>query len=314
MNRLLLFFFLLNIFSFHAQFAPAVDQIGTSAISKDSAIFQFWASEGIVYRGWQNISDKKIGQATIGKIEDGLGSPDSRVISLGDSGVITLSFPHRIQNGVGPDFAVFENSFNSTYLELAFVEVSSDGSHFIRFPSTSLNPIVLQLGNDAIMEASKIDNLAGKYKGGYGTPFDLEILKDSSNLDVQNVRFVRLIDVVGSINPMYGTRDSQGNLINDPFPTPFPSSGFDLDAVGVINSEYASIKEKKIQFNLWPNPSNKDVYIELSTNEEIKILNSVGQQVYKTNGVGLIKIDVSYLDCGIYYLRVNVSVHKIMIQ
>ena len=178
MNKFLLFFFLLNFFRFNAQFAPAVDQIGTTAISKDSAVFQFWAIEGVISRGWQNITDKKLGLATIGKIEDGLGSPDSRVISLGDSGVITLTFPHRIQNGVGPDFAVFENSFNSTYLELAFVEVSSDGNHFIRFPSTSLTPTVIQLGNDAIMEATKIDNLAGKYKAGFGTPFDLELLKE----------------------------------------------------------------------------------------------------------------------------------------
>ena len=29
--------------------------------------------------------------------------------------------------------------------------------------------------------------------------------------------------------------DQYLNKINDPFPTPFPSSGFDLDAVGVIN-------------------------------------------------------------------------------
>jgi hypothetical protein len=225
-----------------------------------------------------------------------------------------LSFPHRIQNGLGPDFAVFENSFNSTYLELAFVEVSSDGIRFIRFPSTSLTPTVLQLGNDAIMEATKIDNLAGKYKAGFGTPFDLEILKDSSNLDLQNIKFVRLIDAVGSINPIYGTRDSKGNLINDPFPTPFPSSGFDLDAVGVINSEYASIKEKEIQFKIWPNPSNKDIYIELSTNEEIKILNSIGLQVYKTEGVGQIKIDVSDFEKGIYFIQLNNSVQKIMVQ
>jgi len=314
MNKLLLFFFLFNIFSFHAQFAPAVDQIGTTAISKDSGIFQFWASEGVVTRGWQNITDKKLGLATIGKIEDGLGSPDSRVISLGDSGVITLTFPHRIQNGVGPDFAVFENSFNSTYLELAFVEVSSDGIRFIRFPSTSLTPTVLQLGNDAIMEAAKIDNLAGKYKAGFGTPFDLEILKDSSNLDLQNIKFVRLIDAVGSINPIYGTRDSKGNLINDPFPTPYPSAGFDLDAVGVINSEYASIVEKEIQVRIWPNSSSKDLYIALSTYEEIKILNSIGQQVYKTEGVGQIKIDVSDFDKGIYFIQLNNSVQKIMVQ
>ena len=314
MNKFLLVFFLLNFFKFNAQFAPAVDEKGTTAISKDSAVFQFWASEGIVSRGLQNITDKKLGLATIGKIEDGLGSPDSRVISLGDSGVITLTFPHRIQNGVGPDFAVFENSFNSTYLELAFVEVSSDGNDFIRFPSTSLTPTVLQLGNDAIMEATQIDNLAGKYKGGFGTPFDLEIVKDSSNLDVQNIKFVRLIDVIGSINPIIGTKDSKGNLINDPFPTPYPSAGFDLDAVGVINSEFTSINEKEIQNRIWPNPSSKDLYIELSTNKEIKILNAIGQQVYKTEGVGQIKIDVSDFDKGIYFIQLNNSVQKILVQ
>lgn len=314
MNKFLLIFFLLNFFRFNAQFAPAVDQIGTTAISKDSAVFQFWASEGIVSRGWQNIADKKLGLASVGELEDGLGSPDARVVSLGDSGVITLSFPHRIQNGVGPDFAVFENSFNSTYLELAFVEVSSDGNHFIRFPSTSLTPTVIQLGNDAIMEATKIDNLAGKYKAGFGTPFDLELLKDSSNLDLQNIKFVRLIDVIGSINPTIGTKDSKGNLINDPFPTPYPSSGFDLDAVGVINSEYASINEKEIQVRIWPNPSSKDLYIALSTNQEIKILNAIGQQVYKSEGVGQIKIDVSDFDKGIYFVHLNNSVQKIMVQ
>lgn len=314
MNKFLLFFFLLIFFKFNAQFAPAVDQIGTTAISKDSGVFQFWASEGIVSRGWQNIADKKLGLASVGELEDVLGSPDARVVSLGDSGVITLSFPHRIQNGVGPDFAVFENSFNSTYLELAFVEVSSDGNHFIRFPSTSLTPTVIQLGNDAIMEATQIDNLAGKYKGGFGTPFDLEIIKDSSNLDLQNIKFVRLIDVIGSINPIYGTKDNKGNLINDPFPTPYPSSGFDLDAVGVINSEYVSINEKEIQVRIWPNPSSKDLYIALSTNQEIKILNAIGQQVYKSEGVGQIKIDVSDFDKGIYFVHLNNSVQKIMVQ
>ena len=314
MNKFLSVFFLLNFFRLHAQFAPAVDEIGTTAISKDSAVFQFWASDGIVFRGWQNIADKKLGLASVGELEDGLGSPDARVVSLGDSGVITLSFPHRIQNGVGPDFAVFENSFNSTYLELAFVEVSSDGNHFIRFPSTSLTPTVLQLGNDAIMEATQMDNLAGKYKGGFGTPFDLEIVKDSPNLDVQKIKFVRLIDVIGSINPIYGTKDSKGNLINDPFPTPYPSAGFDLDAVGVINSEYASINEKEIQVRIWPNPSSKDLYIALSTNQEIKILNAIGQQVYKAEGVGQIKIDVSDFDNGIYFVHLNNSVQKIMVQ
>ncbi len=57
-----------------------------------------------------------------------------------------------------------------------------------------------------------------------------------------------MTDVVGSISSTYGTLDDQNNaifngaygttnqLINDPFPTPFSSSGFDLDAIGVLNA------------------------------------------------------------------------------
>jgi hypothetical protein len=87
-----------------------------------------------------------------------------------------------------------------------------------------------------------------------------------------------------------------------------------LDAVGVINSEFASINEKEIQNRIWPNPSSKDLYIELTTNKEIKILNAIGQQVYKTEGVGQIKIDVSDFDKGIYFVHLNNSVQKIMVQ
>jgi hypothetical protein len=35
----------------------------------------------------------------------------------------------------------------------------------------------------------------------------------------------------------YASCDSQGHQINDPWPTPFPTGGFDLDAVGVIHQK-----------------------------------------------------------------------------
>ena len=314
MSKWILFFVLFNIFSLHAQYAPAVGEFGTTAISKDSSIFQFWADSAILKRGWQNSADKKLGFASFGKVEDGLGNPDSKIVSLGDSGEIILSFPHRIINGVGPDFAVFENSFNNTYLELAFVEVSSDGKHFIRFPSVSLLLTMVQLGNDAVMDATKIDNLAGKYKGGFGTPFDLEILKDSPNLDVNNVRFVKLIDVVGSVNSFFGTKDSKGNLINDPFPTPYPSSGFDLDAVGVINSEYANLDDKIQTFKIWPNPASEILIIDLPSIENVFIFNSVGESVYSKQIKGKIEIDLRDFERGFYFVKIQNMVQKIIIQ
>jgi hypothetical protein len=70
-----------------------------------------------------------------------------------------------------------------------------------------------------------------------GTPFDLDELSGvSALLNIDAVTHVRIIDVVGSLNDLYASRDSLGNKINDPWSTPFASSGFDLDAVGVIHA------------------------------------------------------------------------------
>ena len=44
------------------------------------------------------------------------------------------------------------------------------------------------------------------------------------------------------MNNLYASYDSQGNIINDPFPTPFETGGFDLDAIGVIHS-FVGIQE-----------------------------------------------------------------------
>jgi hypothetical protein len=161
------------------------------------------------------------------------------VLSLGDAGSIILGFAQPITNGAGYDFAVFENGFTSgslAYLELAFVEVSSNGADFFRFNATSLTPTATQIGSFGLLDATNLNNLAGKYVGSFGTPFDLgELAGTSPLLGVNNVQFVRLIDVVGTINPLYATLDGQGNIVNDPWPTAFGSSGFDLDAVGVLN-------------------------------------------------------------------------------
>ena len=52
--------------------------------------------------------------------------------------------PRAIFNGVGPDFIVFENAFflgsesGLVWAELLFVDVSTDGETFVRFPAFSL--------------------------------------------------------------------------------------------------------------------------------------------------------------------------------
>jgi hypothetical protein len=156
------------------------------------------------------------------------------VVALGDGGMITLIYDPPIHNGEGWDFAVFENSFSDTYLELAYVEVSSNGRDFIRFDNVSLTSSpVSGFGN---LDPTDVDGLAGKYRQAYGTPFDLETLSKkpeviSGAVDLSAITHVRLIDIIGD-----GTYpDSWGNPIYDPYPTP-GSAGFDLDAVGVLSN------------------------------------------------------------------------------
>ena len=224
-------------------FAGPAGTPGSDALSKDSSLFVGWATgfQDLV-RGPQDISNPASLPASFGTGTNALGpatGSSADIVSLGDGGRITLTFDRAIFDGPGADFAVFENGFafgSSQFLELAHVEVSSNGSDFFRFPSISLTPTVTQLGAFGPLEASDLHSLAGKYVAGFGTPFDLFDLDFDPLLNTNNVRFVRLIDVVGSIDLLFGTVDSLGNLINDPFPTPFASSGFDLEAVGVIHA------------------------------------------------------------------------------
>ena len=227
-------------------YAPAAGQPGSTAIHKDSSIINSWATGIEIARGWVNISDTTFhydgsNLATFGYPALALGEANGdsyNAVSLGDGGVATLTFNRTIVNGIGPDFAIFENSFSDTFLELAFVEVSSDGNRFVRFPAVSLTQTETQIDGFGTIDPTNIHNFAGKYRQGFGTPFDLDDLSDSTGIDLNNIRFVRIIDVVGSINEDYATYDSQGNMVNDPWPTPFSSSGFDLDAVAIINMGY----------------------------------------------------------------------------
>ena len=181
-----------------------------------------------------------------------------------------------ILNGPGPDLAVFENSFSSTYLELATVAVSSDGVNFIEFPTHSLTQSIVQVNGFGSLQAEKLYNFAGKYKGSYGTPFDLEELIDSSDLDFNNIQYVRITDVVGSVGDS-ARYDSQGNMINDPYPTPYPSGGFDLDGVAALNGFVGLEEVTQLNFKLFPNPNSGNFHlISESIIESVEIYDLMG--------------------------------------
>lgn len=233
---LLWFLGIVTLGQVNAQFAPAAGKAGTTAIKSDSACFVSWANHCSVERGLRQINLPDSGYASAGLAENATGKALTKgIVSLGDGGSAVLTFNPPIRNGQGFDFAVFENAFNDSFLELAFVEVSSDSVNWARFPAVSLTQTQRQTGSFGATNPTLIHNLAGKYRSPYGTPFDINDVVHHSFINPDYIPFVRIIDVVGSIDSAVGSKDSMGNLVNDPFPTNFGSSGFDLDAVGVIN-------------------------------------------------------------------------------
>ncbi|MCD4825932.1 MAG: PEP-CTERM sorting domain-containing protein [Phycisphaerae bacterium] len=214
---------------------------------------------------WQ-VPERALGQVT-GDTMD--------VVSLGDlyqdqidasipPGEITLTFARPIANRDGKDFAVFENGFieatsGKVWAELGYVEVSTNGVDFARFPSVSLTPGLV--GPYGTVDPTGIYNLAGKhvnnnssggpeFEGSFGTPFDLDDLLDhvmviGGQVDLGNINYVKIVDVPGS-----GDYDDEAMELVDPDNDPlhysedhpiydgwvtWGSGGFDLEAVGIMN-------------------------------------------------------------------------------
>ena len=244
------------------QFCPAPGAgVTSSAISYNSSKIKSWAT------GYQDLEYGS--SATNPTFNDSWKTPENAVgpvtsvemtegvVCLGDGGTITMTFSQGISNGSGYDFAVFENGFSSTYLELAYVEVSSDGVNYVRFPNfymgkTPINDLdQTETGQNY---PTNVYNLASKYESGIGHGFDLEelqyaydyvknggtgftdeyaqsLLNNFEKLDLNNIGYVRIIDILGE----GGETDSVGHVIYDPSGANPGAPGFDLKGIGVIN-------------------------------------------------------------------------------
>lgn len=185
----------------------------------------------------------------------------SNVVSLGDlddaeidagaePGQLTLKFSRPIRDFSGADFAVFENAFpadsdtggagsSGVFAELAYVEVSTDGDTYARFPAISDTPEAV--GGFGTIDPRSVFNLAGKHQNAlgqsWGTPFDLADLVETEEVingtvDLGEIRFIRIVDVPGDGS----FSDSRGNPIYDAWPTS-GSGGADIEAVGAINQD-----------------------------------------------------------------------------
>ncbi len=313
--KILLITLLFSKFSY-AQFDPQVGFGSTKAIYRDSSMIKGWATSCNVSRGWQNYLDTSLGKATVGSEFYGTLKADGSVISLGDSGIAILQFDNPISDKEGPDFCVFENGFtlgnaqSDSHMELAFVEVSSDGIHYVRFPASSYIDTTIQLGNFDGSNASLVDGLAGKYISGYGTPFDLNIFAPLSSINIGKITHVKLIDVVGNKYAQYPARDKNGRKIIDPWPTPFAASGFDLDAVGVINQLYGVniLEKEKAAFSVYPNPVKMGENITLNNlknNAQISLKNNLGMEVFYSISDDKMLIETNNFEAGIYILTIT---------
>ena len=222
-------------------------------------IFITWASTVVDYSpANQEIDDgfatttKPLGLVTGDNFDIvSLGDLDQDQINAGElPGSITLGFDLPIANGDGPDLAVFENGFISgsmgnIFAELGYVEVSTDGIVFARFPSIYLASG--EVGGYGNVDPTYVYNLAGKHVNAYGdswgTPFDLSTLAQApevlnGSVDLNSINYVRIVDIPGSGD----FKDSQGNPIYDAWVT-WGTGGFDLEAVGVINIGVVSAPE-----------------------------------------------------------------------
>ena len=302
----------------HGPFCGAVGTEGCDAIKADSNIIVAWATACSVVRGPVDITNPNGPVVFFGNESMAVGpatNSTTNAVSLGDGGTATVTFALPIANGEGPDFAVFENSFNDYFLELGFVEVSSDGEHFVRFPATSLTPTDVQVVSS--VDPTYINNLAGKYRVGYGTPFDLEELRDSAGLDLNNITHVRIVDVVGIIDPQYATYDAFGHIVNDPWPTNdtvYGSGGFDLTGVAVINQNTNAIDEADAaEVFLWPNPTTDRLNISVASASEARLMDINGRTVATfTLHTGSNTFSIASLPAGVYMLSVDGSVKKVV--
>ncbi len=295
-----------------AQYPPGAGFPGTTALPADTSLFVSWAAGCTVERGPLRIDEPAQGAATLGLPENALGASVGTVVSLGDGGAATLTFDHPIRDGEGWDFAVFENGFpfaDGYFLELAFVEVSSDGAHFLRFPAVSLTSSETQVGTFGLLDPEKLHNLAGKYEAGYGTPFDLAELPDHPDLNKERITHVRVIDVVGAIDPAYATYDTEGRPVNDPWPTVFESGGFDLAAIGVIHQDPETAvaeAEPAANWRVFPNPVSEGETLRVTAGAAPPIsgqlFNSAGRLVRTFARERTIQ--TAGLPPGLYFLRV----------
>jgi hypothetical protein len=180
----------------------------------------------------------------------GMSNGSLDMVVLGMGGSVTLGFDVVIVDGPGADFTVCENSFvfsGGVFAEVAFVEVSTDGLSFARFPTRYAGPVgplppfgVSPMGTfgglcgGLPVIANVVTNSVSPFDPvvSGGESYDLAELAShplvlSGVVDVDDINYVRIVDVIEGTSV-----DSFGALIWDHGGS---TSSADIDAVSVIH-------------------------------------------------------------------------------
>jgi hypothetical protein len=98
-------------------------------------------------------------------------------------------------------------------------------------------------------------------------------------------------------------------------PPNMPNYGLGADSALLVGCEPVSIREfenlEMLEWHVYPNPVSTNFYIKSRKGKKKEMFNSVGQMVLSTKED---EIDVSKLAKGIYYLRCNDEVKKVVIE
>ena len=127
----------------------------------------------------------------------------------------------------------------------------------------------------------------------------------------------RALEQLKGIVPDYhADLTKEGRLINDPWPTPGGSSGFDLAGVAVLNQKVEAVEMADgISLSVYPNPASERVSIVMNGSESTDaILFDINGRAVTTMTLheGLNTVEISDLPQGVYMLRANGAVHKII--
>jgi len=185
-------------------------------------------------------------------VGEGLSQGSLDVYSTGSGGSITVELDVPALDGPGADLIVSENPFlvapgASTWVEAAFVEVSTTGAVFVRFPTRYAGPPgpfapftgaapgwyrgfagVLPVTTNPANGIDPLDVVAAN-----GDAFDLADLADhpdvvSGAVDLDLIRFVRLVDVEAGVD-----QDELGTTVWDA--TTGGTDTCDIDALTAVN-------------------------------------------------------------------------------